>query len=206
VGLVDPPNVDGKAVTVKRMALGLAAATVLALASCGGDGAELAASQDCGGTGQGGSANRSTAQPLVPLTGGDPLPTVALPELDGSGCLTTDDLLGQPTVINFWATWCAFCVEEMPDLEQVHRDVGDQVRFVGVDREDVADKALELAEATGVSYELVEDRDGSFFRAVQGRGMPTTVFVDAEGTIVYRHAGPVTAEELRALIDEHLDI
>lgn len=191
---------------VRRSALAVAAVGMLALAACGGGGGEPTASEGCDGAGELGAGDRTTVQPLAPLTGGDPLPQAALPELDGDGCLTTDDLRGQPAIINFWATWCPFCVEEMPDLEQVHQEVGSQVRFVGVDREDAADKARDLAAATGVTYELVEDRDGSFFRAVQGRGMPTTLFVDAEGTIVHRHAGPVTAEELRALIQEHLDV
>ncbi len=134
------------------------------------------------------------------------LPQSLLPRLDGEGVLDTSSLHGTPVVLNFWATWCAFCVEEMPALEAVHREVRERVRFVGIDREDNVDKARRLAEETEVSYELVVDDDGSFFRALQGRGMPTTVLVGADGSIVYRHAGPLTAEELRRLIAEHLDI
>ncbi|MDP8960979.1 MAG: TlpA family protein disulfide reductase [Actinomycetota bacterium] len=134
------------------------------------------------------------------------LPQSLLPRLDGEGVLDTSSLHGTPAVLNFWATWCAFCVEEMPALEAVHREVRNHVRFVGIDREDDLDKARTLAEKTGVSYELVADEDGSFFRALQGRGMPTTVLVSADGSIVYRHAGPLTANELRRLIAEHLDV
>ncbi|MDP9021273.1 MAG: TlpA family protein disulfide reductase [Actinomycetota bacterium] len=144
----------------------------------------------------------------VPLLGtleaGQPLPDASLPRLDGEGELHTAELRGEPAVVNFWATWCPFCVEEMPDLEAVHRELGDEVRFVGVDKEDDLDKARTLARQTGVTYEQVVDADGSFYRAVQARGMPTTVLVDRHGRIVHRHAGPLTAHELRALIAQHL--
>ena len=161
----------------------------------------------CGGTVD--EAREADSTPsfdaLTPLGAGDPLPAAELAMLDGDGVLDTRTLEG-PAVINFWATWCPFCVEEMPDFEQVHADLGDEVRFIGVDREDDHTKARTLADETGVTYELVTDPDGSFFRAVKGRGMPTTLLVDGEGRIVLRHAGPLNAEELTELVREHLDV
>lgn len=150
-------------------------------------------------------SQRPPSPQLTALQPGQALPDARLERLDGSGSLATGSLTG-PAVVNFWATWCAFCVEEMPDFEAVHRRLGDAVRFVGVDREDDHAKARLLARETGVTYEQVTDPDGSFFRAVQGRGMPTTLLVDREGRIVYRHAGPLTADELIELLGEHLDV
>ncbi|MBW3657344.1 MAG: TlpA family protein disulfide reductase [Actinobacteria bacterium] len=144
--------------------------------------------------------------PIGTLTGGDPLPEVELAGLGDQDAIDTAEL-GGPAVLNFWATWCAFCVEEMPDLEEAHQALGDQVRFVGIDREDPnVDKAVALADETGVTYELVTDPDGAFFRAVRARGMPTTVFVDAGGVIQYRHAGPLTSAQLLELVEEHLGV
>ena len=137
------------------------------------------------------------------------LPSASLPVLgdDGDdGMVDTSSWRGRPTVVNFWATWCAFCVEEMPAFQAVSQAAGDRVRFVGVDREDRVSEALELARRTGVTYDLVEDPDGVFFRAVGGRGMPTTLFVDADGAVVYAHAGPLTQRRLEELIDEHFGI
>ncbi len=176
---------------MRRAALALALVALLG-AACGGGTAP--------------AASEPQFETIGTLTGGDPLPAATLPYLDAEGALSTDALMGKPAIINFWASWCVFCVEEMPDFESVHRELADEVRFVGVDREDSHDKARALAEETGVTYELVTDDDGSYFRAVKGRGMPTTVFVDAEGVIVYRHAGPVTAEQLRDLITEYLAV
>jgi cytochrome c biogenesis protein CcmG, thiol:disulfide interchange protein DsbE len=142
--------------------------------------------------------------PLSALATDQPLPSATLPRLNAEGTLSTDDLRGSPAVINFWATWCAFCVEEMPDLQALHEDLGDEIAFVGVDREDDDERALRLAAGTEVTYDLVSDHDGSFFRAVEARGMPTTLLVDADGVIRLRHTGPVTEDQLRTLIDVHL--
>lgn len=164
-----------------------AAAMGLLLAACGGAG------------GQAGAGAQAGAE-------GPTLPKATLPVLGGVGQLATTELRGTPAVINFWATWCPFCIEEMPDIERVHQELEGKVTFVGVDREDVTDKALRLAQETGVTYTLVEDPDGSFFRAAQGLGMPTTLFVDADGTIVHRQSGPMDAEQLRSLIRTHLGV
>ncbi len=146
-----------------------------------------------------------TLEPLATLASGEEVASATLPRLVGEGEVRTDQL-GRPAVINFWATWCTFCVDEMPDFERVHQDVGDEVLFVGVNLEDNLDKARRLATETGVTYELVVDADGSFFRAVEGRGMPTTLFVEADGTVAHRHAGPLDAERLRELVEEHLEV
>lgn len=161
----------------------------------------------CPSTGQPAVEGVTAPAPLGALEGGTPLPPAELPDLEGDGTLHLPaDLEGTPAVLNFWATWCAFCVEEMPDIEEVHQQLGDRVTVVGIDQDDSVEEARTLAERTGVTYRLVVDADGSYFRAVQGRGMPTTVFVDADGTIVHRHSGPLDAPQLRRLIREHLDV
>lgn len=132
------------------------------------------------------------------------LPHADLPRLDAPAALATASLRGSPSVVNFWATWCPFCVEEMPALEQVHQELGGKVRFIGVNLQDDPAKARVLAEETGATYELVVDADGSFFRAVGGTGMPTTLFVDRDGVIQLRHAGPLQTDELRRFIHELL--
>lgn len=134
------------------------------------------------------------------------LPSANLPVLGEDATVDTASWRGRPTVVNFWATWCAFCVEEMPAFQAVSETLGEKVRFVGVDREDRVTEALELARRTGVTYDLVEDADGAFFRAVGARGMPTTLFVDAEGSVLYAHAGPLTQRRLQELIGEHFGI
>jgi cytochrome c biogenesis protein CcmG/thiol:disulfide interchange protein DsbE len=94
----------------------------------------------------------------------------------------------------------------MPDLEAAHQALGDRVRFIGVDYEDRPQAALDFIDEVGVTYDLVEDPDGTFFQAVRGRGTPQTLLVDADGVIRWRHAGPLSEGQLRDLLSEHLGI
>lgn len=117
---------------------------------------------------------------------------------------TLRDFTGEPLVVNFWASWCAPCIAEMPDFEEVHLDVAGEVRFIGVNTQDERENALQLVERTGVTYELVRDPLGDLFRDLEVFAMPTTFFVDADGAVVHRHSGLATRDQLRGLIDEHL--
>ena len=134
---------------------------------------------------------------------GPPVPDRVFETFDG-GQLSLAELSGEPLVVNFWASWCPPCVAEMPDFERVHLDRAEEVRFVGLNTQDRREQAEALAVQTGVSYELGFDPDGALARDFEVISMPSTYFVDADGAIVHRHAGLLTEQQLRDLIDEHL--
>ncbi len=139
-----------------------------------------------------------------PLGGGPgrPLPDIPrLTTLDGDS-VGWEQWDGTPMVVNLWASWCSPCIKEMPDFESVHQQVGDRVAFIGVNTQDGADQAREMATQTGVTYALVRDARGDLLEALQGNALPMTVFVDAEGTIVEIHNGALTATELSDKISE----
>jgi cytochrome c biogenesis protein CcmG, thiol:disulfide interchange protein DsbE len=134
---------------------------------------------------------------------GPAVPDRAYETLDGDqGSLA--DHVGEPMVVNFFASWCPPCVAEMPDLERVHLAVQDEVRFVGLNTQDSSAAAADLVELTGVSYDIGLDPDGELFRDFEVIAMPSTFFVDADGAIVHRHAGLLTETQLRELVDQHL--
>ena len=127
-------------------------------------------------------------------------PNFELPRRDG-GTVALADFEGQPVIVNFWASWCPPCVAEMSTaLEPAHQQYGDEVAFLGVNLQDEPDAAQRIIDQTGVTYELAVDRDGSAFSAFNGVGMPTTVFIDAQGRIAERHTGILTPEQLEAQI------
>lgn len=136
----------------------------------------------------------------------DPLPDQALFALPGPGVVHTADYHGRPLVLNFWATWCAPCRREMPAFQQVWRELGGDVAFLGVNLEDDQGDALDLVAETGVTYDLAADPAGLLWREIGGIGMPTTLFVDADGLIVRRHTGQLSAEALRELIRTELRV
>ena len=116
------------------------------------------------------------------------------------------DYVGRPLVVNFWASWCAPCVEEMPAIQQVDDQLEGRVTVLGVNTQDSAEKAREFAADLGISFELARDPSGTYFDAVGGFGWPTTLLVDDSGVIRYRHTGPLDAGQLRDLLETHLGV
>ncbi len=139
----------------------------------------------------------------APDTVGTPAPTDPYALFDG-GEASVADYAGTPMVVNFFASWCVPCVREMPEFEEVHQELGDEVAFLGIDVQDSVTRGQELVDDTGVTYDVGRDPDGSMLTAFGGVAMPTTVLVDADGTIVHLMSGGTTAGELRDAIDEHL--
>lgn len=133
---------------------------------------------------------------------GQPAPEFTLPSLDGEETVSLTDLRGDVVVVNFFASWCAPCVEEMPAFEAVHQDVGDRVTLIGMANQDAPENALETVAATGVTYPTFGDPDGDALTFFGGLAMPTTVFIDTDGEVVEVHSGALTEDELRAKLGE----
>lgn len=133
-----------------------------------------------------------------------PLPARTLQGFGSGAPVDLATYRGRPLVVNFWATWCAPCVEEMPAFQQVFTEVGDEVAFLGVDVADGPRRAEPFAAELGISYDLARDPEETFAREVGVFAMPTTLFVDAQGTIVHRSAGGLTGAELREALRTHL--
>ena len=102
----------------------------------------------------------------------------------------------QPLVVNFWATWCAPCLEELPMFESVHNRIGHEVTFLGINVSDSPTKANELIADAGISYQMGRDPEGNFLVGLGIVGLPATVFIDSEGTIVDVHMGQISDEDL----------
>jgi thiol-disulfide isomerase/thioredoxin len=151
----------------------------------------------------GGDDGPSAADGTIQLT---PQEDVAV-DPDAAVFTTFDDeavpltsLRGTPVLVNFFASTCTPCIKEMPALEAVHQDLGDQVTFLGLATQDRPEEALALVERTGVTYRTAQDPDGSVITALGGLALPTTVLLDASGEIVATHTGELSEGELRSLI------
>lgn len=137
------------------------------------------------------------------FTRGQKAPDVTLVDFDGK-THNLSDLEGRAVVLDFWAAWCPFCLEEMPELQEAQDNYGEKLVMIGVHRTDTESKdvGLKFARDRGVSYLLVADADGSLYRAAGGFGMPTAVFIDPEGVVSEIKSGPKTKNEIEEKISE----
>ena len=140
------------------------------------------------------------------LRAGGTLEALSLPRLEGDGSITYADLSDRPVVLNFFASWCPNCIAEMPDFERVNQRLGDRVAFLGVSQSDPPSASLDLAHQTGITYPTAIDQAGTFFRAVGGLGMPTTVFIRPGGEIAEVWVGQLDATTLQQLIEQHFGV
>lgn len=132
---------------------------------------------------------------------------VRLTGMGGAENKTLGDYMGdKPVVLNFFASWCAPCLDEMPAFETVHQELGDQVNFVGLANLDADDKALEIVERTGVTYPTFTDLDASAITFFGGTQMPTTVFIDTAGKVTSVDSTTFDEDELRERIGELLGV
>lgn len=125
--------------------------------------------------------------------------------LDGSTVSTTD-LLGQVTVLNFWYAACAPCRVEAPDLEALHQEFSGQgVQFYGVNIRDEAPTATSFERNFGISYPSMLDTDGSILLGLSAQvppqAVPTTLVLDKQGRISARILGIAEKSTLKALIE-----
>lgn len=142
----------------------------------------------------------------LPATARGPLPEVTLAGFAGRPDIALTIFRCRPLVVNLWATWCAPCVEEMPAFQQVAAAARGKVAFLGVNVADDPDAASAFVAKLGITYDLATDPRQDFFHRIAAYGMPTTLLVDPQGTVVYRHTGPLDAPALRRLLAEHLSV
>jgi peroxiredoxin len=134
---------------------------------------------------------------------GDPLPLVTLGDRDGND-IATASFLGRPLVINFWYSTCGPCAKELPDFAEVHAELGDQVRFIGVNPRDSVESMERFAGDLGVTYELYLDDFDELTNAIGAVNFPITLFVTPEGGII-EQTGVIDADRLRSEIDQLLE-
>lgn len=143
-----------------------------------------------------GLRNQDDALPSALL--GQPAPEFTLPPVGGAGeGFATADLRGDVSLVNFWASWCAPCREEMPLLVEL-AEAG-TVRVHGINYKDNPEAALAFLDEVGNPFDrLGADATGRAGLDWGVYGMPETFVVDAEGRIAYKHVGPFT----RRIFDE----
>jgi thiol-disulfide isomerase/thioredoxin len=139
---------------------------------------------------------------LRPWPQAKPTPALRLTGLDGKEW-NIAGLRGKVVVVNFWASWCGPCVEELPVLNALARRDPERVAVVGVNYKEPLDSIERFSSVRPFAYPILRDRDGGMFKQWTAGVMPTTILVDRQGRARWRSAGEIGAGDtrLQAAID-----
>ncbi|MFN8521161.1 MAG: TlpA disulfide reductase family protein [Chloroflexota bacterium] len=148
----------------------------------------------------GGSPSTSPAASGVEVDGspllGKPVPDVTLTDLAGNS-VRLADLLGEPSIVNVWASWCVPCREEFPLLVGAYGEYRDRgLQVVGIVHRDSAESAQRFATDQGATWQMLMDPDETAWKALIGVGVPQTYFVDGDGIVRWVNIGPFSADGL----------
>jgi thiol-disulfide isomerase/thioredoxin len=141
----------------------------------------------------------------TPATEARPAPEFTV--IDGEGNqLKLSDFAGKPVVINFWASWCGNCKDEMPHFEKFYKEFGQDINFLMVNMTDsnleTLEKAKAFLEQSGYTFPVYFDTLESAAAAYNIRGIPLSYFLDEELNIVAYKLGAMDEDTLKGYIDQ----
>ncbi len=128
-----------------------------------------------------------------------PPPDFAIPSPQGTRYLS--DLRGRVVVIDFWASWCQVCTDEMKDFVRAQQSFGDRLAVLTVSP-DSHDVAATYFRFSNISLPVVEDSAGTISRAYAVSKIPVTVVLDPNGNVSYVSVGALDWNELRGAIEQ----
>ncbi len=130
------------------------------------------------------------------------VPNVRLKMLDGSSAKLYDYLKDGPMIIDFWATWCEPCKKQMHHLNKFHqhfKDAGFKVLTVNTDTPKSMGKVKSYIRSKKFKFFVAVDPNGQVKKKLKAELMPTTILVDTDGSVLYRHQGYYPGDEDKIL-------
>lgn len=115
--------------------------------------------------------------------------------------IALDTLRGRPIILNFWASWCAPCLREMPLLESAVRQ-HPELTVIGINANEPMADALSAVNRLAVTYPIIPDHDGRWLYVYQVRTLPVTLFVDRDGIVRHRFESEVTSDMVTAALSD----
>ena len=120
-------------------------------------------------------------QPAASITQNVAVPDFTLQDLDGNSVSLSQFKGVRPVLVVFWATWCGYCMEEMPALIQLQKDMGDRLEVLAINVQESAIRVAPVAKAKGMNFKVLLDTEGEVSAAYGVVGVPTLVLIDKDG-------------------------
>lgn len=142
-----------------------------------------------------GSTLNSDRKANYPPTVGSPAPEFNLEVINGEK-MGLNDLLGKPVVLNFWATWCQPCRNEMPLFQRYAVKLIDQVHFIGINEQEAPGTVNQYLNEFGITFPILLDMTGDIAQTYYVRSFPSTFFIGSDGVLRAQHIGELDEKML----------
>ncbi|MED4446896.1 redoxin domain-containing protein [Bacillus thuringiensis] len=135
---------------------------------------------------------------------GKSAPDFELTKLDGTN-VKLSDLKGKKVILNFWATWCGPCQQEMPDMEAFYKEHKENVEILAInytpsEKGGGEEKVSNFAKEKGITFPVLLDKNIDVTTAYKVITIPTSYFIDTKGVIQDKFIGPMTQKEMEKRI------
>ncbi len=134
------------------------------------------------------------------LETGDTLPRFQLLSTTDD-VVTSTDFEGQPLVIHLWNTWCLDCIADLPAIQQAADQWDGQVAVVGIAPDEPMSRVANAADRYGASYPMLLDDNEAVVTRYGATSLPVTIVVDATGTVVAIHDGPIAFQDIERSLE-----
>ncbi len=132
-----------------------------------------------------------------------PAPDFTVYDKDGNP-VKLSDFIGKPVIINFWASWCGYCMIEMPEFETAYQQYGEDIHFLMVNATDGSRETVDTAQKTvdegGYTFPVYFDSELEASYTYGAYSLPMTFGIDAEGNAIVRANGAIDASTIDQII------
>lgn len=127
-------------------------------------------------------------------------PDITVFDTEGNA-VRLSDFKGKPIIVNFWATWCGYCLMEMPDFENAYKKYGDDIHFLIINTDDGIKNGEAFIKGQGFTFPTYYDLEhDAYITYGLASGIPRTLAIDKDGNMVYNRSGMINGEILEGII------